>query len=122
MNSSNDEYVELVQQIHELVSAVLGIYETIRIDGILPPAILHDIGEFAEYVKSQFDLYLQKLTFRRLLNRIHSCLKTRQGYGKLKRLLKLSENQIQLKLSKEELQVALEKFRVSSFQFELEKS
>ncbi|KAJ7480805.1 hypothetical protein FB451DRAFT_1394867 [Mycena latifolia] len=48
MNSFKNEYIELVEQIHELMSAVLTVYQATQIDGILPPAILHDISKFAE--------------------------------------------------------------------------
>ncbi|KAJ7480777.1 hypothetical protein FB451DRAFT_1556305, partial [Mycena latifolia] len=78
MNSSKNEYIELVEQIHELMSAVLTVYQTTQIDGILPPAVLHDISKFAE-----------------CLNNIDSCLKAQQGFGRIRRLLKVSEHEIQ---------------------------
>ncbi|KAJ7115341.1 hypothetical protein C8R44DRAFT_928388 [Mycena epipterygia] len=98
MKSSQDENIELVQQIQELMSAVLSVYETTHIDGILPPAILYDIGKFSE-----------------VLSGIYSCLKAQKGIGKLTQFLKLSENEARLRSCKAELQYALDTFRVGAF-------
>ena len=48
MNSSNDEYIKIVEQINELLYAVLSVYQTTQINGILPPTILNDIAIFTE--------------------------------------------------------------------------
>jgi hypothetical protein len=45
-----EEHTEIVRQIYEIISVVLTIYETAQVDGILPPSILYDIGQFTEYV------------------------------------------------------------------------
>jgi hypothetical protein len=34
----------IVEQIHDLISAVLDVYDNTQINGILPPTILHDIA------------------------------------------------------------------------------
>ncbi|KAJ7140604.1 hypothetical protein C8R44DRAFT_761634 [Mycena epipterygia] len=97
MNSSKDQNIEIVQQIHEFMSALISVYETTQIDGILPPAILYDIGKFTE-----------------ALNKVYSCLKAQQGIGKLKQFLKLAEHGIQLRACKAELQEALDNFRAQT--------
>lgn len=51
MNSSKDECLEIVEQINELLSAVLSVYQNTQIDGTLPPLILYDIKKFTEYVQ-----------------------------------------------------------------------
>lgn len=107
--------MEIVQQIHEFMSALLGVYETTQIDGILPPAILYDIGKFTEYVKPHLYLRSKELTRCRALNKVYSCLKAQQGIGKLKQFLKLAEHGIRLRACKAELQEALDNFRVSIF-------
>ncbi|KAJ7462425.1 hypothetical protein FB451DRAFT_1495573 [Mycena latifolia] len=96
-DSSKDEYTEIVQQINELISAVLSAYESTQIDGILPPSVLYDIGKFTEFLKN-----------------IDSCLKAQRNFGRLRKLLKPSETEVKLRAYKVELQRALDEFRANS--------
>jgi hypothetical protein len=51
MSSAGDKYSEIMEQIHENFSAIIVLYETTQIDGILPPEFLSEIAKFAEYVQ-----------------------------------------------------------------------
>jgi hypothetical protein len=53
MSSAGDKYSEIMEQIHEIFSAIIMLYET-QIDGILPPEFLSEIAKFAEYVQLEF--------------------------------------------------------------------
>ncbi|KAJ7806898.1 hypothetical protein B0H14DRAFT_3767378 [Mycena olivaceomarginata] len=54
MSSAGDKYSEIMEQIHENFSAIIVLYETTQIDGILPPEFLSEIAKFAEYVQLEF--------------------------------------------------------------------
>jgi hypothetical protein len=54
MSSAGDKYSEIMEQIHENFSAIILLYETTQIDGILPPAFLSEIAKLAEYVQLEF--------------------------------------------------------------------
>jgi ATP-dependent Clp protease adapter protein ClpS len=48
LKSSQDEAIEIMEQIHEILAAVTVVYETTKINGVLPPAILPEIAKFVE--------------------------------------------------------------------------
>ncbi|KAJ7257674.1 hypothetical protein C8J57DRAFT_1647360 [Mycena rebaudengoi] len=48
LKSSQDEAIEIMEQIHEILAAVIVVYETTKIDGALPPAILSEIAKFVD--------------------------------------------------------------------------
>jgi hypothetical protein len=50
LKSSQDEATEIMEHIHEILAAVIVVYETTKIDGALSPAILSEIAKFVEYV------------------------------------------------------------------------
>jgi ATP-dependent Clp protease adapter protein ClpS len=48
LKSSHDEATEIMEQIHEILAAVIVVYEATKVDGVLPPAILSEIANFVE--------------------------------------------------------------------------
>ncbi|KAJ7111248.1 hypothetical protein C8R44DRAFT_883073 [Mycena epipterygia] len=49
MKWNKDECVRLMENIHELLYTIVDLHIKSETEGTLPPAILHDIGKFAEY-------------------------------------------------------------------------
>jgi hypothetical protein len=43
------ESVEMVEQIHQILCVIIHLYYTSDTDGLLPIALLYDIGKFTEY-------------------------------------------------------------------------
>ncbi|KAJ7257688.1 P-loop containing nucleoside triphosphate hydrolase protein, partial [Mycena rebaudengoi] len=97
LKSSQDEAAEIMEQIHEILVAVIVVYETTKINGVLPPAILSEIAKLVE-----------------TLRKIHVYFKAKQGMGKLKRLLNLTENGNEMKACKAELDQMLDTFRIQT--------
>jgi hypothetical protein len=54
LKSSNEEYTEVTEQIHEILAAIIVLYETTQIRGVVPPALLSDVVNFTEYVGQSF--------------------------------------------------------------------
>jgi ATP-dependent Clp protease adapter protein ClpS len=48
LKSSQDEAIEIMEQIHEILAAVIVVYETTKINGVLPPVILSELAKFVE--------------------------------------------------------------------------
>ncbi|KAJ7241383.1 hypothetical protein C8J57DRAFT_1477758 [Mycena rebaudengoi] len=97
LKSSQDEATEIMEQIHEILAAVIVVYEATKVDGVLPPAILSEIANFVE-----------------TLRKIHVYFKAKQGMGRLKRLLNLTENGNEVKACKAELEKTLDTFRLQT--------
>ncbi|KAJ7257706.1 hypothetical protein C8J57DRAFT_1647405 [Mycena rebaudengoi] len=97
LKSSEDEATEIMEQIHEILAAVIVVYETTKVDGVLPPAILSEIAKFVE-----------------TLRKIHVYFKAKQGMGRLKRLLNLTESGNEVKACKAELEYTLDTFRLQT--------
>ncbi|KAJ7025645.1 P-loop containing nucleoside triphosphate hydrolase protein [Mycena alexandri] len=89
------ESIALVEQIHAVLCAIMNLCSTSETDGVLPPTILYNIARFTE-----------------TLQRIYTFLKTQQGIGKIKRMLKHIDNSSQLAACKTELRGTLEVFGV----------
>jgi hypothetical protein len=84
-----------------MLTAIIILYETTQIQNVVPPALLSHVVNFTEYVQPEA-LYPISMTNSRTLCKIHVCVKAKQG-GRLKRLLNLSENGVQIKRCKAEL-------------------
>ncbi|KAJ7257717.1 hypothetical protein C8J57DRAFT_1647432 [Mycena rebaudengoi] len=97
LKSSQDEAIEITEQIHHILAAVIVVYETTKINGSLPPAILSEIAKFVETLR-KIDVYF----------------KAKQGMGKLKRLLNLTESGNEVKACKAELEHTLDTFRLQT--------
>jgi hypothetical protein len=50
LKSFKEQYIEIMEQIHEIFIALITLYESTQIMGVLPPNILSQIVDFTEYV------------------------------------------------------------------------
>ncbi|KAJ7926526.1 hypothetical protein B0H13DRAFT_2305255 [Mycena leptocephala] len=96
LKSSKEEYTQIAEQIHEILTAIIVLYETTQIQGVVPPALLSNVVNFTE-----------------TLDKLHVYLKAKQR-GRLKRLFNLSENEVQVKAWKAELHRMLGTFRLQT--------
>ncbi|KAJ7210156.1 hypothetical protein GGX14DRAFT_626548 [Mycena pura] len=95
---SNEEQVAtMLEQIHEILCAMIHLYVDCQTDGALPPAQLYDIAKFTE-----------------TLQNIYGLMKSQQGIAKIKQLFKQFDPARQLKVCQEELQGSLARFRLQT--------
>ncbi|KAJ7248987.1 hypothetical protein C8J57DRAFT_1475392 [Mycena rebaudengoi] len=87
----------IMEQIHHVLAAMIVVYETTKINGALPPAIVSEIAKFVE-----------------TLRKIHMHFKAKQEKGRLRRLLNLTENGNEVKACKAELEQTLDTFRLQT--------
>ncbi|KAJ7454180.1 P-loop containing nucleoside triphosphate hydrolase protein [Mycena latifolia] len=90
------EYVQLVEQIHELLWVVIDLCVGSQTTVLIPPSILHTVGNLAQ-----------------TLQKIHSFLERQQAMGTLKRFLRTGNTQ-QLEQYKAELRDSLAGFSLHS--------
>ncbi|KAJ7235592.1 P-loop containing nucleoside triphosphate hydrolase protein [Mycena rebaudengoi] len=95
IKSNRDEWMIMVEQIHEILCTIAKLCSTSEIQGVLPTAVLYDIAIFSE-----------------TLQKIFTFLKVQQKMGKIKQLFKQSDNAERLEICKQELNKAVEMFRV----------
>ncbi|KAJ7479302.1 hypothetical protein FB451DRAFT_1451282 [Mycena latifolia] len=91
----SNKTILMLEDIHEILCSIISLYSISETDGVLPPALLYDIAKFTE-----------------TLQKTYACLKTQQGMGKLKQLLKQADNAARLDACRSELQRSLEIFKV----------
>jgi hypothetical protein len=53
-SSRKEDYLQLGDEIHEILCTVISLYSTSEKDGELPPGLLYDIAKFTEYPPSYF--------------------------------------------------------------------
>ncbi|KAJ7459308.1 hypothetical protein FB451DRAFT_572020 [Mycena latifolia] len=90
------EYLQLVEQIHQLLWVVIDLCVGSQTTALIPPSILNSIGNFAQ-----------------TLQKIHSVLERQQAMGTLKRFLRAGNAQ-QLEQCRAELRDALTGFALHS--------
>ncbi|KAJ7869971.1 hypothetical protein B0H13DRAFT_1896417 [Mycena leptocephala] len=93
--ATKDQTIQLVEQIHEILCAIIGLYSSTAIDQILPPDVLYGIGKFTE-----------------TLQKIYTFMKGQQAMGKIKQLFKQGISAVRLEVCRAGLQEALAAFRV----------
>jgi hypothetical protein len=49
MRSNKDEGIQMMEDIHRVLCAIISLYTATQNDGILPPTMMYDIAKFAEY-------------------------------------------------------------------------
>ncbi|KAJ7254535.1 hypothetical protein C8J57DRAFT_1236776 [Mycena rebaudengoi] len=98
VRSNRDEWMIMVEQIHEILCAITSLCSTSEIKGVLPMALLYEIAKFAE-----------------TLQKIFAFLKTQQKMGKIKQLLKQRDNAEKLDTCRQELNRAIGMFRVRAW-------
>ncbi|KAJ7280848.1 hypothetical protein C8J57DRAFT_1711819 [Mycena rebaudengoi] len=95
VKSNRDEWMLMVEQIHEILCAITSLCSTSEIKGVLPTALLYDIAKFTE-----------------ILQKVFTVLNMRQKMGRIKQLFKQPDNAGKLEMCKEELHKAIGIFRV----------
>jgi hypothetical protein len=102
----------MASQIHDLLSVILRLCVKSE-TGHLPPAMLSNIGQFAQHVFPAPNLLPLLMNFR-TLQRIHVFVEAQQSPSKIKRFFRHSENTAQLEECKTALRHALDIFGVCS--------
>ncbi|KAJ7336860.1 hypothetical protein DFH08DRAFT_813172 [Mycena albidolilacea] len=97
VRSNRDQLIIMVEEIHEILCLIIHLYSEAESAGTLPTVVLSDIAKFTE-----------------TLQQIYGFLKTQQGMGKIKQLVKQFDSAAQLKLCQEGLRCSLAKFKMSS--------
>ncbi|KAJ7255998.1 hypothetical protein C8J57DRAFT_1517716 [Mycena rebaudengoi] len=94
--SNKDEYVEIMEQIHQILCIIIQFHSTSQIKGVLPTALLYDITKFTEALEKLFTV----------LNR-----QQKGALGKIKGLFRQPEAVERLELCKQELSRMVEIFK-----------
>ncbi|KAJ6619247.1 hypothetical protein B0H10DRAFT_1183073 [Mycena sp. CBHHK59/15] len=89
--------LQMVEQINELLWAIVNLCVNSNTGDVLPPSILHNIGDFAQ-----------------TLQKIHSYVEGQLKMGKIKRFFRQGESSQQLDECKTGLQHAVELFSVQT--------
>ncbi|KAJ7268482.1 hypothetical protein C8J57DRAFT_1612585 [Mycena rebaudengoi] len=95
VRSNRNEWMIMVEQIHEILCIIITLCSTSEIKGVLPTALLYDIAKFTE-----------------TLQKIFTLLTARQKMGKIKQLFKQPDHAGKLETCKQELNKAIGIFRV----------
>ncbi|KAJ7267734.1 hypothetical protein C8J57DRAFT_1717316 [Mycena rebaudengoi] len=93
--SNRDEWMIMVEQIHEILCVITSLCSASEIKGVLPTALLYDIAKFTE-----------------TLQKIFTFLKAQQKMGKIKQLFKQPDNAGKLEMCEQELNKSIEMFQV----------
>ncbi|KAJ7123298.1 hypothetical protein C8R43DRAFT_959103 [Mycena crocata] len=88
----------MIEQIHEILCAIIHLYLTTEIGGVLPPPVLYDVANITE-----------------TLQKVYAFMKTQQGIGRIKKLFKHADEVVQLSTCKVELQILWSDFDVEEF-------
>ncbi|KAF7368197.1 hypothetical protein MVEN_00139300 [Mycena venus] len=99
--------LELMEQTHELLNAIILLHIKSETGGILPPSVLNHIGRFTEQVlvkESTFEL----TTGHRTLHKIHTFVESQQTSSKIKQFFHQGEMNTLLKDCKNGLTQGLE--------------
>ncbi|KAJ7090638.1 hypothetical protein C8R44DRAFT_750873 [Mycena epipterygia] len=48
VKSHKEDWIQLMEQIHEILCTIIGLYPDSETDGVLPPVLLYDIAKFTE--------------------------------------------------------------------------
>ncbi|KAJ7268490.1 hypothetical protein C8J57DRAFT_1228194 [Mycena rebaudengoi] len=87
------------------------LYSESERDRVLPPALLYELGKFAEYADI-FSLAWTNSDVRRTLQKIYTFMKVQEGMGKIKKFFKQADNSARLDICRSELAHSLSTFRV----------
>ncbi|KAJ7288711.1 hypothetical protein C8J57DRAFT_1214804 [Mycena rebaudengoi] len=100
VRSHKEDTAQIVEQIHEVLCTIVKLDSAPEINGLLSTTLLYDIGKFTEY------------NYPRTLQKVFTFLKSQQGMGKIKQLFTHPDNVMKLETCKQELNHALQKFRM----------
>jgi sensor histidine kinase YesM len=117
--SLKEQIIQMIEQIHEVLCAIISLYLTAAMDATLPPGLLQGVAKFTEYV-GDFMMLSLAYACTRTLQQLDAYLKAQQEMGKIKLLFKHADSASQLDACKTGLQDAVLAFRVRNilpFQF-----
>ncbi|KAJ7669078.1 hypothetical protein B0H17DRAFT_1209729 [Mycena rosella] len=97
VRANKEQCIQLVDEIHTVLCAIIGIYSIYPGDGGFSPSILRDIGGFME-----------------TLQKIYSVVKSQQAMGRIKQLFKQPDIKLRLESCKAEIEQSLEKFQIQA--------
>ncbi|KAJ7243469.1 hypothetical protein C8J57DRAFT_1243416 [Mycena rebaudengoi] len=100
VRSNRDEWMIMVEQIHEILCTIVVLCSTSEIKGVLPMELLYDIAN------------LRMRHYSRTLQKIFAFLQALQRMGKIKQLFKQTDNAGKLETCKQELHKTIGMFRV----------
>ncbi|KAF7336273.1 ATPase-AAA-core domain-containing protein [Mycena venus] len=95
---NKNDCIQLTENIHRVLYAIVNLYLKSEANGSLPPSALYDIGKFAE-----------------TLHKIYSFVETHQGRSRVKNLLRHNEMNTLFKACRAGLDQALEVFQISIY-------
>ncbi|KAJ7026948.1 hypothetical protein C8F04DRAFT_1295749 [Mycena alexandri] len=95
VKQNKDECAELMEQTHELLKAIIGVYIKSDTGPELPPSILNEIGKFTE-----------------TLHKIHTFVEAQQSSSRVKKFFRQGELSVLLKACKEGLQQRFNFFNI----------
>ncbi|KAJ7626749.1 hypothetical protein B0H17DRAFT_1218516 [Mycena rosella] len=97
VRANKEQCFQLVDEIHTILCAIIGISSASVGDGEFAPAVLHDINSFME-----------------TLQRIYSVMKSQQAMGRIKQLFRQPEMASKLHSCQAELRQSQEKFQIQA--------
>ncbi|KAJ7479612.1 hypothetical protein FB451DRAFT_1365369 [Mycena latifolia] len=92
-----EECIQLVQNVHQILYAIVNLHMNSNPPGVLSPATVHHLGEFTE-----------------TLHKIHSFIKAQQDGSKMKNFFRQSEMSSLLKDCRTRVEKALEVFKIEA--------
>lgn len=112
MKQNKEDCIQLMEQTHAMLEAIVTVHLDSKTNGELPPNVLNHIGKFMQHVNHRTTFSLLTQIFR-TLHKIHTFVMAQQSSGKLKKFLRQNEMSTLLRDCKAELRQALDSFSVS---------
>ncbi|KAJ7799192.1 hypothetical protein B0H14DRAFT_3788484 [Mycena olivaceomarginata] len=113
VKQNKDDCVELLEQTHKFLTAIIILYIKSETGVELPPSILDHIGKFTQYFACLMDIQRTDHCIR-ILHKIHTFIEAHQRGSKIKAFFRQSESSALLKECKVGLQQGLEFFQIES--------
>lgn len=110
---NKEECVQFLEHIYRVLYAIVNLHIKSESTGSLPPAMLHEIGRFTEYVLRPHSV-LQWCDCGRTLHKIYAFVEAQKEGNRIKTLFRQAEVTSLLKDGREGLKRAMEVFKASS--------
>ncbi|KAJ7108216.1 hypothetical protein C8R44DRAFT_744162 [Mycena epipterygia] len=108
---NKDECLQLIENIHGILYAIIDLHIKSETAGSLPPVILNHIGKFTEYSFFNLEVF-PALTSGRTFHKIHTFVEGQQDGNKIKYFFRQNEMNILRKNCRTGLEEALMVFKV----------
>ncbi|KAF7359950.1 hypothetical protein MVEN_00721800 [Mycena venus] len=105
--------IELMEQTHELLNAIIILHVESDTSGVLPPSVLNHVGKFTEQVLME-DSKFKLTTGSRTLQKIHTFVESQQSGSKVKQFLRQGEMNTLLKDCKNGLTQGFDFFKLKN--------